>query len=80
MLPAPSLGDPLGLFRRLLALPLNDVALDLARNGPVLAPVEVLDYRVRVVVVVERPARREIEPAAARVSEARSAFSIARGM
>jgi hypothetical protein len=70
MLPAASLSDPLGLLGRLLALPLDDVPLDLAQDGAVLAPVKVLDDRVGMVVVVQRLARREIEPTAAGASDA----------
>jgi hypothetical protein len=70
MLRAPRLGNPLGLLRRLLPLPLDHVSLDLAKDRCVLAPIEVLDDRVRMVVVVERLAGREIEPAATGASDA----------
>jgi hypothetical protein len=61
----PSRGrNPLGLLGRLLLLPLDHVPLDLAEDRPVFAPVEVLDDRVRMVVVVERLARGELVAAA----------------
>ena len=67
MVSAPRLGDPLGLLGRLLTLPVAYVPLNLAQDSSVLAPVEVLEDRVRVVVVVERLAQE-------------SADSITRGM
>jgi hypothetical protein len=70
MCAAPRLRHPLRLPRRLLALPFDHMPLDFAENRPILSPVEVLDDRVRMIVVVERLARREIEPAAAGVSDA----------
>jgi hypothetical protein len=55
----------LRLIGRLLPLPLDHVALDLPQDRAVIAPVEILHDRLRMVVVVERQARREVEPAAA---------------
>ena len=60
--------DPLRLRWRLLAFPFADVPLDLAEHGRVLALVEVLEERADVSVVVERPLRGELEPAARRES------------
>jgi hypothetical protein len=64
------MSDPFGLLGRLLALPFDHVALNLPKDSAVVAPIEVLHDRVRMIVVVERLARREIEPAAAGVSDA----------
>ena len=62
--------DPFGLFGSPLLFPLDHVALDPPQHRTVLTPVEVLDDRVRVVVVVKRLAWREIEPAPAGPSDA----------
>jgi hypothetical protein len=64
------MSDPFGLLGRLLALPFDHVALNLPKDSAVVAPIEVLHDRVRMIVVVERLARREIEPAAAGASDA----------
>jgi len=70
MAPAPRDSNPLGLLRRSLVLPLDHVSLDLPQHCAKFAPVEVFDDPVRVVVVVQRLARREIEPAPTRPSDA----------
>jgi hypothetical protein len=80
VVPAPRTRHPFGLSQRLLTLPLDDVPLDLPQDGAVLASVEVLDDRVRMVVVLERLARGEIEPAPAPLRTPESADSITRGM
>jgi hypothetical protein len=58
------------MLTRLLPLPFDHMPLDLPQHGAVLAPVEVVDDRVRVIVVVESLARGEIEPAPAPPSDA----------
>ena len=60
--------DPLRLLRRLVVFPVPDVPLDLAEHGLVLAPVEVLEERADVCVVVERLPSGELVPPSRRAS------------
>lgn len=61
--PHPLTMHPLGLLRRLLALPLASMSLDRAKDGLLPALIEVPDDQFRVLVVVERQLRGGIEPA-----------------
>ena len=60
--------NPLRLLRRLLPLPLANVPLDLAEHTDLVPLVEVLKDLRRVLVLMPRQLRRELEPAARRAS------------